>query len=290
MICCVFDETARVAATTEQRRLIINADDFGLAPGVNAGIVEAHCAGAVTSTSMMVRCPGWSDALARLPKAPRLGVGLHFNLVLGTPLTRAASLIDTRTGDFRPLGLLVQRSLLGVVRMADIESECEAQLDALRGAGVVPTHIDSHRHTHALPVIRNAVARVAVHHKLPLRRPKESLRHFATDLPAVVKRAIVSTAWTLTSIAAPRTPSTDYFTGIALQGATDFERRLTLVLGDLPRGTSEVMVHPGHVDQTLESIDGYTTPRERELAALTSAGVLRALRVSTIRRITFAEL
>ena len=239
---------------------------------------------------MMVRCPGWSDALARLPVAPRLAIGLHFNVLLGAPLTRAASLADPRTGDFRPLGSLVRRTLLGAVRMADIESECEAQLDALRGAGVVPTHIDSHRHTHALPIIRNAVARVAVHHNLPLRRPMESLRHFASDLPAVAHRAIVSTAWALTSLAAPHTRSSDHFTGIALQGATDFERRLTLVLGDLPRGTSEVMVHPGHVDEALEAIDGYTAPRERELAALTSAGVLRALRAPTIRRITFAEL
>ena len=65
------------------RRLIINADDFGLSPGVTAGILEANAAGSVTSTSMMVHCAGWDDGLRQARAATSLGVGLHFNLLVG---------------------------------------------------------------------------------------------------------------------------------------------------------------------------------------------------------------
>src|SRR5947209_5936730 len=64
----------------ESRRLIVNADDFGLSPGVNAGILEAHARGIVTSTSLMVRWPAAAAAAAQAREHPRLGLGLHVDL------------------------------------------------------------------------------------------------------------------------------------------------------------------------------------------------------------------
>ncbi len=279
-----------MAATTDRRRLIINADDFGLAPGVNAGIVEAHTAGTVSSTSMMVHCPGWHDALLARRNVPTLGIGLHFNVLLGAPITTARTLIDPRHGQFLPLGTLLQRALLRTVSSEDIEAECEAQLAALRAEGIAVTHIDSHRHTHALPVFRAAIARVAARHDLPLRRPTESLVPFATDVPSVLHRAVVATAYRVTSPGAAATRSTDHFTGIALQGADDFASRLLHTLATLRDGTTELMVHPGHVDAALTRVDGYTAAREQELGALTSPAVRDRLAASNITRISFAEL
>ena len=279
-----------MAVTTDRRRLIINADDFGLAPGVNVGIVEAHRAGTVSSTSMMVHCPGWHDALTTRRTAPTLGIGLHFNVLLGAPITAAQTLIDRHSGLFLPLGTLVQRALLRAVSGAEIEAECEAQLAALRAEGITVTHIDSHRHTHALPVFRGAVARVAARHGLPLRRPTESLVPFAMDVSSVVHRALVATAYRVTSAGAAATRGSDHFTGIALQGAGDFASRVLRTLDTLRPGTTELMVHPGHVDAALTRVDGYTAARERELVALTSPAVRDRLLAGDITRIGFAEL
>jgi predicted glycoside hydrolase/deacetylase ChbG (UPF0249 family) len=278
-----------VADTTE-RRLIVNADDFGLSPGVNAGIIEAHAAGSVTSTSMMVHCPGWDDALQHLPSLPRLGIGLHFNVLLGAPLSRARSLCEQATGGFLPFVQLAQRALLQRISRDDVERECEAQLDALRTAGVTPTHIDSHRHTHALPVLHDAVARVAERHRLPLRRPQESLVRNAGDLTSVLHRVVVAAAWAATAPFAPATRHTDHFMGIALQGRDDFTSRLLQRLDGLARGTTELMVHPGHVDDALRRVDGYTAPRERELTALCSDRVRDRLRRVDLRLIHFGDL
>src|SRR3989442_3410219 len=71
------------------KKLIVTADDFGLTEKVNQGIVESHCRGIVTSTSLMANGGAFEDAVARVRQAPRLGIGAHLNLTQGTAVTRA---------------------------------------------------------------------------------------------------------------------------------------------------------------------------------------------------------
>ena len=275
---------------TARTRLIINADDFGLTPAVSAGILEAHHAGSVTSTSMMVHCPGWDDGIRQSQTAPALGIGLHLNLLVGSPLTAATSLTNRSAGTFASLGDIVRRALSFRLDAAEIEAECEAQLQALRDAGITPTHIDSHRHTHALPVIRSAVVRVAARHRLPLRRPVESHRRFANDVLSQLHRAVIAAAWRVTSIGETRTAAPDHFIGVSMQGGEQFAAQLAVVLDALPAGSAEMMVHPGRVDDALRTVDGYTWQRERELAALTLSAVRARLARGDIALIRFSDL
>src|SRR5437773_182915 len=122
---------------TEPPRLVVNADDFGLSTGVNRGILEAHAAGVVSSVSVLVNTPGWTDALRRLrdlgpPPAPGLGVGLHLNLTMGRPVSWGGSLSDARTGRFHTLRALVARAFAGRLDPGDVAIECAAQLARLR--------------------------------------------------------------------------------------------------------------------------------------------------------------
>ncbi|PYO28094.1 MAG: hypothetical protein DMD73_06885 [Gemmatimonadetes bacterium] len=88
-------------ATPSARRLVVNADDFGLSPGVNDGILEAHAAGVVSSVSVLVNAPGWEDAVAALRGGgAALGAGLHLNLTAGESLCSGRSLVHPRTGRF----------------------------------------------------------------------------------------------------------------------------------------------------------------------------------------------
>ena len=273
------------------RRLIVNADDFGFTPAVTRGIVEAHHAGSVTATSMMVGLAGWDDGVRAARATPTLDVGLHFNVLVGTPATASASLRDARTGRFLTLRALVLRAVRGGVDQAEVEAECEAQLTALRQAGITPTHIDSHRHTHALPTLRAAVARVAARHALVLRRPLESPRWFKGDVGAQLHRAVVQAAWRSTARQLPAARGTDHFVGISLQGGTLFDARLDVVLAGLAPGSTELMVHPGHADDALRALDPSNTwQRERELAALTDRPLARRLEGTGIALIGFRAL
>jgi predicted glycoside hydrolase/deacetylase ChbG (UPF0249 family) len=273
---------------TVRTRLVLNADDFGISPAVNAGILACHAAGTVTSTSLMVHCPGWDDALPLLRATPSLGVGLHLNLLVGAPIIPAVTIIDRRSGRFLPLGALVRRGLAGRVDAAEVEAECEAQIAAIEAAGIRLTHLDSHRHTHALPVMRGAVARIAARRNLPLRRPIESHRRFPNDLVSQVHRGVIAWSWRVTSVGATATRAPQHFIGVSMQGGEKFEAQLTQVLGELPAGTAEMMVHPGRVDAALESVDGYTWQRER--AALTAPSVRDRLAAGDIARIRFDQL
>ena len=272
------------------RRLIINADDFGFTPAVTAGILEAHAAGTVTATSMMVRCPGWEDGVRQAKATPGLEVGLHLNLLVGAPLAAVPSLTDRRTGRFLPFATIVAKALARRIDGGEVTAECEAQLIALGNAGIGCSHIDSHRHMHALPVIRGAVAAVAARRQLPLRRPLES--HFrAVFSPASqLHRALIGAAWWTGSPGAQHTRAADHFVGVSLQGARAFATRLRSVIDRLAAGTTELMVHPGHVDDALTAIDGFTWQRETELAALVSGELRERLRRDDVKLTGFRAL
>jgi chitin disaccharide deacetylase len=139
----------------EPRTLIVNADDLGLSDGVNAGIVEAHQRGIVTSASAMVRMPA-APAAATLARArPALAVGLHIDL----------GQWDYEGGEWRAA---YERCPGG--DGAAVELECRAQLELFRGLfGRDPTHLDSHQHAHRSEPAASVAATLALELGVPLR-------------------------------------------------------------------------------------------------------------------------
>jgi predicted glycoside hydrolase/deacetylase ChbG (UPF0249 family) len=266
---------------------------------VNRGILEAHSAGVVSSVSVLVNTPGWADARDRLATLGEgLGVGLHLNLTAGAPLSAAPSLTHRRTGRFHSLPALVARALTGRIDPADVAAECVAQLTRLREAGSRVTHLDSHRHVHVLPGVWRAVVECARRHGIPaVRVPLESLApaQRAGAIPRL-KTLALTASWAVAARGAPPPGPPVRFYGISLQedrvgeGEREggFERRLLAFLDRLEPGTTELMVHPGHPDETLARWDGYTAPRAAELAALTSPAVVARFRSGAFRLVPFA--
>ncbi len=256
---------------------------------MSAGILEAHTAGTVTAASMLVHGPGWSDGVARARATPTLDLGLHLNLLVGTPLTAGHSLRD-RSGRFPPLATLVRRAALGRIDGDEVFEEGEAQLAALTGAGLRVSHIDSHRHTHALPVIRRAVGRLAEAHGLVVRRPVEARDGLRRGPAGGVRAALVAASWRVSSAGARPARTTEHFIGLTFHGDRSFHRRLERAIDRLPVGTTELMVHPGHVDDALAAVDAYTWPREREWAALTSLELVDRLRRRCVMLTDFRDV
>src|SRR2546430_14381654 len=179
-------------ATPDVRRLVVNADDFGLSPGVNEGTREAPAAGVVSSVSALVNAPGWEHAVAALRRAgAELDAGLHLNLIAGEPMGGGCSLVHPRTGRFHGLAGLVTRALTGRIDPDHVAEECAAQLARLRAVGVPVTHVDSHRHAHPFPRVWGPVVATARTHGVPfVRVPVEH----GTGR-GVVKRWAIAAAW-----------------------------------------------------------------------------------------------
>jgi predicted glycoside hydrolase/deacetylase ChbG (UPF0249 family) len=274
--------------------LVVNADDFGISRGVNRGIVEAHRAGLVTSTSLMANLPSAEDAVTRAAVCPDLGLGLHLTLTAGRPLSparRVTSLVDP-AGQFFVLGTLLARLTAGEVAAADIERELRTQIEWALQRGLQPGHFDSHHHIHIHPRIAPIVIRLAREHGVQwVRSAAEGLpspRLLATR-PRDAARALVISAlgavlrWQL-RWAGLRTA--DHFRGIAL-GTGFRERDLVQVLRSLPPGLTELMTHPGHPDQELARLTIFAEGRDRELSALTSRAARALMHRRQIRLTSF---
>lgn len=237
----------------------------------------------------MVNMPGFDDAIARAgSEAPALRIGLHLNLIAGAPLSVAPSLTDPATQQFWPFATLLRRASLGQVATADITRETDAQFARLRATGVRITHVDSHRHTHihgALwPAVVAAAARAGVD---TVRIPREPLFTNATQWRAMITKLLLGASG-IAHRTGVRTP--DHFTGISLQGIADFRAGLLGALKALQPGTTELMVHPGYVDDVLRAQDAYQAPREAEVRALIDPAVRALIAARGIALVSFDGL
>jgi predicted glycoside hydrolase/deacetylase ChbG (UPF0249 family) len=226
------------------RRLIVNADDFGLTGGVSRGILRAHREGVVTSTTVLANLPAQPDLDATAAESAGLGLGLHFNLTWGHPVSPAAtvsSLVDGEGRFGRDLTVLQRAS------PDEVRRECEAQIEAfVRRFGRGPTHLDSHHHVHRAPGVMDAVVDVVLGARLPLRSQDAGFRDG-------LRRHGIAT--------------TDSFVGDAQAEPYWTTERLLDQLATLPLGLTELMCHPGVFDEDL-AYSRYGRQREVELAAL----------------------
>ena len=272
--------------TSESRTLVVNADDLGFVPSVTRGVLESMERGIVRSASLMVNMPDAAPAVrgvaALRDRGVDVGVGLHFNIVVGDPIRPAAALTDAR-GSFLPLSMHLWRAVRGALDLGAVEAELREQLDRARellsGIGADVTHIDSHRHTHCMPGVYGVVVRVAREHGIAhVRQPVERGPTLLGRPRALVASRV------LEALVGDLPPHDDArFAGVALMASRTFQDDVDRLIDRLPAGTTELMVHPGYDSAELAAIDSYRAPRERELRALTSPAVLQRVRERGIR-------
>ena len=280
------------------RRLIVNADDFGLHAAVNRGILTAHTEGIVSSTSLMAGGAAFDDAVRIARHCPQLGVGVHLTLVGASPLLPVAevsSLLD-ESGDFYgSYPLFIKRFLRGKIRLAEVERELAAQIDRVRMAGIQPSHLDSHQHLHVLPGIGGLVLDLARRFSIrAIRIPAEPVA-FIGATPATVGRLVGRGGLTMLAnlfrqhAAAAGIRTSDHFFGM-LAGGQLTEPAILAILRRLPPGDSELMTHPGFADESLADAFRWDYQWDAERQALTAPAVRALLAERQIRLISFREL
>jgi hopanoid biosynthesis associated protein HpnK len=277
---------------TAATRLIVNADDFGIAEAVNRGIAEAHDHGIVTSASIMATGPAFENAVALAHQRPSLSIGVHLVLTEQRPL--AAAYVPTLVGPEGRFAAhateLAGRQLAGRVSLREVKIELDAQIRRVRGAGLTVTHLDGHQHVHVLPGIARVVAELAAEHGIAAARyPAERVRGYMLRDVAGIKRLAEQGAVALCSAASPRQGlrRSDDFVGFYFGGRLD-ETNLNTVLDDLPHGrTVELMCHPGQADMHA---DGWRYAWADELAALTSPRIRERLTARGVQLISYRDL
>lgn len=263
------------------RRLIVNADDFGLTPGVNRGIIESHVNGILTSASLMANMSSAEDAAEFAAGHPDLGVGVHVNLVRGRPLTSGLVKVGVVNGKGSFGG--AARLMIAAWNPAAFEAirtEVGEQVARALELGVRVTHMDTEKHTHVHPRLLRAIIAVAREHGIrAIRAPLEPKNSHAADphgrLVAAMFRAAARRCRNV--LLREGFAVTDHFAGLSRTGDWDAESMADAIVALQP-GVTELMVHPGCVDSELIGIGTrLVESRPSELDALTSGAVREAV-------------
>jgi hopanoid biosynthesis associated protein HpnK len=285
------------------RRLIVNADDFGFTSGVNRAIVEAHTHGVVTSSTLMANGKAFAEATELITRTPNLSIGCHVVLIDGEPVLGSDQLPSlTASGYFRDgLKQFAARSVAGRMNPDEISAEATAQIRKIQSAGIVVSHIDTHKHTHVFPQILRPLLKAAADcgvrslrnpfgPRFPLRssqllaRPKlwtryaevQILRRFAGKFWESVKRAGFATP--------------DGTLGIEVTGTLD-ETLFLAIARSIPDGTWEFVCHPGYNDADLLAANTrLRASRETELQVLTLPSAREILARERVELISYREL
>jgi chitin disaccharide deacetylase len=226
--------------------LIINADDGGLSPETDEGILDTIRAGVVTSVSLLVN-PPFSAPITAFTQSG-VSLGLHLNLTLGQPCTRlsAPSLVD-QDGRFHAHGY--KNPLL--FDAAAVKAEFLNQLDQFRNlTGADPTHLDLHKHLHRRSmVVLSVVMEIAAGLNVPVRCLDETMR---------------------TACRAAGVMATDQFLGDVVPAPYWTLERLKTELDRLSPGIAELMCHPGNNRRPVEGLT-YVVERNEERRTFSSS-------------------
>ncbi|HVM74572.1 MAG TPA: ChbG/HpnK family deacetylase [Candidatus Saccharimonadales bacterium] len=285
------------------KNLIVNADDLGWTEGVNRGIADAHRQGLVTSTSLLANGEAFDSALEVARANPELGVGVHLNLSDGPPAAPA----ETVRGLLNTAGNLEGGPESWLLRIAgrslpieEVEREWGAQIRKVREAGIEPSHLDGHKHVHMLPGLFEAALRLAKKNGIRAIRVsheestlRSALSSGDQDAGVVLKQGVQARGLKLLARDAREMAdragvvTTDYFCGIAQTGMLTREG-VAQLLAILPEGTTELMCHPGYVDEDLRRTSTrLQESRQTELDILTDGAIRKLVASKGIRLISY---
>lgn len=257
-----------------RRRLIVNADDFGLSHSVNEAVIRAHREGVLTTASLMVNASGFDEAVKLARENPKLGVGLHLTLLMGhsaLPPERIPGLVNQH-GEFsnNPVGggmnYFFKRSLREQLR-----AEIHAQFGKFHTTGLPLDHLNGHLHLHLHPVIFKILMedaeKLGIRHLRLTRDCLSRSRRMARGrwLYRISHAAIYE--WLSNRARKPlrqRGIKHAQITFGLLQNARVDEEYVLTLLPELPPGDSELYSHPS-LDEFKHEFDALVSPRVKEL-------------------------
>ncbi len=282
------------------RRVIVTADDFGLAIPVNEAIEQAHREGVLTAASLMVGAAAAADAVERARRLPGLRVGLHVVLVQGRPVLPPEQ-VPALVGDSGEFTTRLVRAGFswffrpGVRRQ--LAAEVRAQFEAFRATGLPLDHVNAHNHMHLHPTLHALIVKIgrdfglrAV--RVPCEPPLASSRAAGHGRAGRLLTAAGLAPWVAMlrrRVHRAGLRSNHRVFGLFDSGNMSAELVLRQI-AELPAGVTEIYFHPAtrrcpELDRQMPAYH-----HQAELAALTSPAVAAALRAAAVDRIAFGDL
>ena len=236
----------------EEKKLIVNADDFGLHESINEAIENAHRQGILTSTSLVVNGEAFEHAVEIAKRNRDLGVGLHLTLIGEQPVAlphRIKSIVDAGGRLYENHKQLCIKILRKEVLLKDIIVEIEAQFDKFYKTGFAPTHLDSHRHLHLFPPIFNSIKPVLQKYNIKRMRYL-NIPCFEFNRGNYFKKIMALFFKCFSLLNKKKYKHQDFFFGFFDSGHLDKDY-LVYLLRKLKPGITEINFHPGKNNQDI---------------------------------------
>jgi len=280
------------------RRLIVTADDFGLAIPVNEAVEQAHLHGILSTASLMVAAPQTGDAVERARRLPTLRVGLHVVLVNGRPALppeRVPALVDSQGRFATNLFAAGVRYFFAPGVRPQLEDEIREQFRLFAQTGLQLDHANAQNHMHVHPAILSLIMKAGREFGLrAIRIPYEPFapawRATRTHFGARLAQSALLTPWLQLMKARVRAAgfvANDYVFGMIDTGHMD-ALRVAKYIAALPNGVSELYSHPA--TGVWPQADPPDADYGGEFAALIDPAVIARLQQSGVRPVTFTEL
>ncbi len=228
------------------KKIIINADDFGLTDGCNRGIIKAIKKGLVTSTTIMMNMAYANKGIDILKSMNFKSLGIHLTLTCGEPslpVSEVPTLVNSENKFYKR-----KESLFPHMKLEEVEKELKNQIELFLKTGLKPSHLDSHHHIHMCDGIREITVKLAKYYNLPLRYVNKETKNCLEE---------------------NNIKTTDKFS-MDFYGENATIETIRKTLSQLKSGSMELMVHPGLVDDELMKLSSYNIKRSRELEILTN--------------------
>lgn len=231
---------------TNEKSLIVHADDFGLHESINEAVENAHRKGVLTSTSLVVNGDAFEHAIEIAKRNKDLGVGLHLTLIGEKPVSppeRVESIVDAEGRLYENHIQFCLKILRKKALLKDIIVEVKAQLDKFYATGLIPTHIDSHRHLHFFPQIFYALKPILLKYNIKKMRYL-NIPFFEFNRGNTLKKILAVFFKCFCMINTDKYKHQNFFYGFFNSGHLD-KNYLLYLLRKLNPGTSEINFHPG---------------------------------------------
>jgi chitin disaccharide deacetylase len=259
-----------------RRRLIVNADDFGLSSSVNRAVIQAHREGILTSASLMVNGEGFEEAVALAKENPKLGVGLHLTLSCGSSTLSGEKIpaLANEQGIFRhsPVIAGMKYFFLRAAR-SQLRDEIAAQFEKFQRTRLMLDHVNGHLHFHLHPAVFSLLQEEIRKHgvravrftndPLKIDWPLGSGRWFYRLSHAFIFRRLSQRTRPFLRTAGIK--HTEYVFGLLENGRISEDYVLKL-LRVLPAGDSELYSHPS-LDEFRHEYEALLSPRVKQAIA-----------------------
>ena len=239
------------------KRLIVNADDFGLSEGVNYGIIKAFKEGIVTSATIMANMPGFAHAVELSKQYPELAIGVHLTLTTYKPVVTTHKNIVDKDGYFLP------QSAIDHIDVEEAYQELKAQISKVIDSGIPIDHFDSHHHIHTQPSLKVVMEKLYEEYQLPFRGGFL----YETNIREKSESNIQF-----------------YDKGVSIESFK------TIVSTLSEHDVTELMCHPAYIDSFLYQITSYNMLRMKEVDILCDEQVKRVLQEEVVSLLTYSQL